>query len=47
VIGVTRHKGQGSQPDSNFLLVGVDLYDLLNKKRTELKDWDGFAALLK
>jgi hypothetical protein len=47
VIGVTRHKGQGSQPNSNFLLIGVDLYDLLNKKRTELKEWDGFAALLK
>jgi hypothetical protein len=47
VIGVTRHKGQGSQPDSNFLLIGVDLYDLLNKKRAELKDSSGFAALLK
>jgi hypothetical protein len=47
VLGVTRHKGQGSQPDSNFLLIGVDLYDLLNKKRAELKDWDGFAGLLK
>jgi len=47
VLGLTRHQGQGSQSDSNFLLIGVDLYDLLNKKRTELKDWDGFAALLK
>ncbi|HKU47524.1 MAG TPA: hypothetical protein VJQ58_11615 [Burkholderiales bacterium] len=47
VLGVTRHKGQGSEPDSNFLLIGVDLHDLLNKKRAELKDWDGFAALLK
>jgi hypothetical protein len=47
VVGLTRHKGQGSQPDSNFLLIGVDLYDLLNKKRAELKDSDGFAALLK
>jgi len=47
VLGVTRHKGQGSEPDSNFLLIGVDLHDVLNKKRAELKDWDGFAALLK
>jgi len=34
VIGLTRHKGQGSEPDSTFLLVGFDLYDLLNKKRS-------------
>jgi hypothetical protein len=47
VVGVTRHKGQGAEPNSNFLLIGVDLYDLLNKKRAEAKDWDGFAALLK
>ena len=47
MVGVTRHKGQGSQPDSNFLLIGVDLHDLLNKKRAELKDSGGFAALLK
>ena len=47
VLGVTRHKGQGAEPDSNFLLIGVDLHDLLNKKRAELKDWDGFATLLK
>jgi hypothetical protein len=47
VLGLTRHEGRGSEPDSNFLLIGVDLHDLLNKKRSELKDWDGFAALLK
>lgn len=45
VIGLTRHKGEGSEPDSTFLMVGVDLYDLVNKKRTELKDWDAFARL--
>jgi hypothetical protein len=45
VIGLTRHKGEGSDPDSTFLMVGVDLYDLVNKKRTELKDWDAFARL--
>ena len=45
VIGLTRHKGEGSEPDSTFLMVGVDLYDLLNKKRTELKEWDAFARL--
>lgn len=45
VIGLTRHKGEGSEPDSTFLMVGVDLYDLVNKKRTELKDWEGFARL--
>ena len=45
VIGLTRHKGEGSEPDSTFLMVGVDLYDLVNKKRTELKDWDVFARL--
>ena len=45
VIGLTRHKGEGGEPDSTFLAVGVDLYDLLNKKRTELNDWDGFAKL--
>lgn len=44
-IGLTRHKGEGSEPDSTFLMVGVDLYDLVNKKRTELKDWDAFARL--
>ena len=37
VIGLTRHKEEGSEPDSTFLMVGVDLYDLVNKKRTELK----------
>jgi hypothetical protein len=47
VLGITRHKGQGGEPNSNFLLIGVDLYDLLNKKRAEMKDSDGFAALLK
>jgi hypothetical protein len=45
VIGLTRHKGEGSEPDSTFLMVGVDLYDLVNKKRTELKEWDAFARL--
>ena len=45
VIGLTRHIGEGSEPDSTFLMVGVDLYDLVNKKRTELKDWDAFARL--
>lgn len=45
VIGLTRHKGEGSEPDSTFLMVGVDLYDLVNRKRTELKDWDAFARL--
>lgn len=45
VIGLTRHKGEGSEPDSTFLMVGVDLYDLVNKKRTKLKDWDAFARL--
>jgi hypothetical protein len=45
VIGLTRHKGEGGEPDSTFLAVGVDLYDVLNKKRSELKDWDGFAKL--
>jgi hypothetical protein len=25
--------------------MGVDLYDLVNKKRTELSEWDGFARL--
>ena len=45
VIGLTRHKGEGSEPDSTFRMVGVDLYDLVNKKRTELKDWDAFARL--
>jgi hypothetical protein len=45
VIGLTRHKGQGDEPDSTFLMVGVDLYDLVNKKRTELSEWDGFARL--
>lgn len=45
VIGLTRHKGEGKQPDSTFLLVGVDLYDALNKKRAELEDWDGLNKL--
>ena len=43
VIGLTRHKGESAQPDSTFLAVGIDLYDLVNRKRTELKEWDAFA----
>jgi hypothetical protein len=42
VLGLTRHKGDAGLPDSNFLLVGIDLYDFLNKKRADLKDWDAF-----
>ena len=37
VIGLTRHKGEGAQPDSTFLLVGFDLYDILNKTRVGLQ----------
>ena len=42
VFGLTRHKGEDGRPDSNFLVIGVELYDFLNKKRTELKEWDEF-----
>ena len=45
VIGLTRHRGEGTRPDSTFLLVGVDLYDALNSKRTELEGWDGLGRL--
>jgi len=45
VIGLTRHKGDATRPDSNFLLIGIDLYDALNRKRAELEDWDGFEKL--
>jgi hypothetical protein len=42
VLGVTRHKGDDGRPDSNFLVLGVELYDVLNRKRAEVKDWDAF-----
>ena len=42
VFGLTRHKGENGRPDSNFLVVGVELYDFLNRKRAELKDWGAF-----
>jgi len=44
-IGLTRHKGDGTRPDSTFLMIGVDLYDALNKKRAQLDDWEGFRKL--
>jgi hypothetical protein len=45
VIGLTRHKGEGKEPDSTFVLVGVDLYDALNRKRAAPRDWDGLEKL--
>jgi hypothetical protein len=43
VFGITRHKGDGGAPDSNFLVIGVEVYDFL-KKRADPKEWDEFRA---
>lgn len=40
VLGVTRHQSNTAGiPDSNFVFIGVELFDLLNKKRADFNEW--------
>lgn len=40
VLGVTRHESNTAGiPDSNFVFIGVELFDLLNKKRDDFNEW--------
>jgi len=45
VLGVTHHRGERRGEDgSAFVFVGVELHELISKKRAEIKDWKGFQA---
>lgn len=40
VLGITRHESNTAGiPASNFLFIGIELYDLANKQRSDLKEW--------
>jgi hypothetical protein len=43
VLGVTHHRAERRGEDgSAFVFVGVELHELISKKRAELKEWKGF-----
>ena len=43
-IGVTRHKAEApGEPDDTYLMLNIDLYDLVQKKRAELPEFKQWA----